>query len=116
METVEYRVRPVERYIVTRFSSVDEASGTVKAGCECLGEFDNPDKAVRAKEAFEAADAAKVRMSSFAIVQRGVEPATQVYYSNTLEEARSFKEQFERLHGGEWRIYAPLAASPCGAD
>ena len=44
METIiEYRVRPVTRYVVTRFSSrLDRHSGQgTSAGCELCGEFDN---------------------------------------------------------------------------
>lgn len=43
-EEVEYRVRPVTRYVVTRFhrqSSGNQASG----GCEAMGEFDNSETA-----------------------------------------------------------------------
>lgn len=36
---VEYRVRPVTRYIVTRFYSNDADRS---AGCETKGEFDSP--------------------------------------------------------------------------
>lgn len=38
LETVEYRVRPVTRYIVTR-----HYSGERCCGCDIKGEFDNPD-------------------------------------------------------------------------
>lgn len=47
MKRVEYRVRPVTRYIVTRFESADRACGS-----ESLGEFDNESGALRAMEAF----------------------------------------------------------------
>lgn len=40
MEKVEYRVRPVTRYIVTRYESTENS-----AGCDPLGEFDNADTA-----------------------------------------------------------------------
>jgi hypothetical protein len=35
---VEYRVRPVTRYIVTRYYTEDK-----QGGCEAKGEFDNPE-------------------------------------------------------------------------
>lgn len=38
---IEYRVRPVTRYVVTRFHSTDAKSGVV----ETKGEFDNADVA-----------------------------------------------------------------------
>jgi hypothetical protein len=40
MKTIEYRVRPVTRYIVTRFTqSVDEERGCCGVGSEVCGEF-----------------------------------------------------------------------------
>ena len=38
METIEYRVRPVTRYIVTRYDANDE---TKSGSCRTLGEYDN---------------------------------------------------------------------------
>lgn len=45
-KTVEYRVRPVTRYHVTRF----ESDGN-KAGVESLGEFDNESQANKVAKA-----------------------------------------------------------------
>jgi len=42
MKTIEYRVRPVTRYIVTRFESEDRMG----ASSSC-GEFDREDEALR---------------------------------------------------------------------
>lgn len=41
MEKIEYRVRPVTRYIVTRSDEVMNEDGTGHGGCQSLGEFDN---------------------------------------------------------------------------
>jgi hypothetical protein len=41
MENIEYRVRPVTRYVVTRYEKVDEGSGGVRT----LGEYDNQEVA-----------------------------------------------------------------------
>lgn len=38
--TIEYRVRPVTRYIVTRYEETERCSG-----CSQHGEFDNPEVA-----------------------------------------------------------------------
>lgn len=38
---VEYRVRPVERYVVTRYHTAAPGDGTAKGGSEVCGEFDN---------------------------------------------------------------------------
>lgn len=40
-KTVEYRVRPVIRYHVTRFESEINENGICSSGCESLGEFDS---------------------------------------------------------------------------
>lgn len=48
---VEYRVRPVIRYHVTRFESDESEIGACGCGLESLGEFDNE------SQAFKIADA-----------------------------------------------------------
>lgn len=50
-KTVEYRVRPVTRYHVTRFESEDNPSGAGRVGCESLGEFDNESQAMKVADA-----------------------------------------------------------------
>lgn len=104
MATVEYRVRPVERYLVTKYTTVNDSTGS----CITLGEYPNAELASEAKSAFESAELAKTRMSEFAIIQHSFNPVTSAYYANTLEEAQSFAEQFASLQGGEWRIYGSL--------
>lgn len=42
---IEYRVRPVTRYIITRFHSETTPTGGSSVGSEMLGEFDNQVKA-----------------------------------------------------------------------
>lgn len=44
-ELIEYRVRPVTRYIVTRFESHDHPDGRSGGGSRPLGEFDSADTA-----------------------------------------------------------------------
>lgn len=41
MKKVEIRVRPVTRYVVTRYTEEHHEAGGVSAGSECLGEFSN---------------------------------------------------------------------------
>lgn len=45
MKTIEYRVRPVTRYIVTRFERQDDNNGLCSGGSEGCGEFDREDSA-----------------------------------------------------------------------
>lgn len=42
---IEYRVRKVERYVVTRWYSADYETGGGEGGCEQRGEFDHADTA-----------------------------------------------------------------------
>lgn len=42
---VEYRVRPITRYVVTRYHEAHEEGGNQACGCETRGEYDNADVA-----------------------------------------------------------------------
>ena len=42
---IEYKVRPVTRYIVTRFETITHPGGAESGGSECKGEFNNLDVA-----------------------------------------------------------------------
>ncbi len=42
MDKIEYRVRPVTRYIITRY---EEGDGGRSCGSSCLGEHDSPEVA-----------------------------------------------------------------------
>lgn len=50
MDKIEYRVRPVTRYVVTRWYSETRGPKFGRTGSECLGEFDNEDAALRVME------------------------------------------------------------------
>lgn len=55
MEKIEYRVRPVTRFVVTRFHQMTTDKGD-SAGCETRGEFDNFDTAHAVAYALADAD------------------------------------------------------------
>jgi hypothetical protein len=86
MLKIEYRVRPVTRYIVTRFHSDYEvyADGDTvcvasrgEAGCETCGEFDNEDMAQRVAEALAGAEPeGEVLVNDAPIVDLKVEVAS----------------------------------------
>lgn len=42
---IEYRVKPVSRYIVTRYESIDHGDGTESGGVEQRGEYENAETA-----------------------------------------------------------------------
>ena len=45
MLKIEYRVRPVTRFVVTRWESEEHGDGTSSGGCSGLGEFDSEETA-----------------------------------------------------------------------
>lgn len=45
MKEVEYKVREIKRYIVTRWESEIHENGNESGGSQGLGEYDNPDDA-----------------------------------------------------------------------
>lgn len=68
MKTIEYRVRPVTRYVVTRFESEsDGPDGRSSTGSECLGEFDNGAMAQRAMNAMSSHEAGRNPISAQAM-------------------------------------------------
>lgn len=50
-KTVEYRVKPVTRYHVTRFESEVHENVSCNGGCESLGEYDNEVQAMKVADA-----------------------------------------------------------------
>lgn len=56
MNIVEYRVRPVVRYIVTKFTAEETAPGCGAVGSSVIGEFENQNRAVLVSEALSRLD------------------------------------------------------------
>lgn len=50
-KTIEYRVRPVTRYIVTRFEHEVHESGSRRGGSSTFGEYDNEGQANKVMQA-----------------------------------------------------------------
>ena len=53
---IEYRVRPVTRYVVTRFYRESMPNGNEQGGCEGCGEFDNMQRANTVAEALHKSE------------------------------------------------------------
>lgn len=53
---IEYRVRPVTRYVVTRYHRESRSNGNESGGCEGCGEFDNMQRANTVAEALHKAE------------------------------------------------------------
>lgn len=66
MRTVEYRVRPVTRYVVTRYQTDTEGA----CGCEAMGEFDNEVKASNAVLAFGDSETIDAQPADVVITNR----------------------------------------------
>lgn len=56
MDKIEYRVRPVTRYIVTRYYQDSTPEGTKSGGCEERGEYGNALTAYEVAYALAKAD------------------------------------------------------------
>jgi hypothetical protein len=70
MKTVEFRVRPVTRYILTRFE--DEQTGKMgRTGSETAGEFDSEILASNAALAFGTAETHLAQPPDKVIIGRG---------------------------------------------
>lgn len=106
---VEYRVRPVQRFVVTHWYSETNADGTHNGGCESLGEFDNAAQAAKVVEAMRNAAQVKLEPSLYAVVQRvKFDLNSMVYYAHSLAEARAAKDDLEAKYGGEFSVFAPV--------
>jgi hypothetical protein len=67
--TIEYRVRPVTRYLVTRYEGADDGNGTGHAGSSCIGEFNNQKSATLVAGALSVADEAAKAAGTLAVVR-----------------------------------------------
>lgn len=107
MKTTEIRVRPVIRHAVTRFTADQQGN----AASECLGEFGNESYAEEVAEALRAAHKPK----QYAIVERGFEVATRVWYAEERAEAEAYRQQLQDHFGSEFRIYDREVTDPVSA-
>lgn len=78
--TIEYRVRPVTRYLVTRFHGEESEDGrSASGGSSCMGEFDNQKSAALVAGALSVADEAAKTAGTLAVVRyEPSEPAPPV--------------------------------------
>jgi hypothetical protein len=108
MTTVEIRVRPVIRHIVTRYTAATPLPPGVhgdgpRGSLETLGEFDNEDQA----ELVAAALRAKATQHAYAIVQETMgEIGAHVYYAYDEAEAAQRKADLEADGTQTYRIYS----------
>lgn len=107
MEHVEFRVRPVIRHVVTRFSSRNDGEG-VSASCGPLGEFDNEGYADIVVEALRERVAPRV----YAVVQETLGDETAiVHYAYDEAQADARKQDLEQRTGKSFRIYSRIKES-----
>ena len=112
MATVEYRVRPVERYVVTKYTTVNDSTGS----CVTLGEFPNLETATTVKHAFEYSAGncppkpteclpPSLDQRKFAVICHGFDVQTMVFYATGKDQAERTKEVSELKYGGEWQLF-----------
>lgn len=108
MVKVEYRVRPVVRYVVTRWHQELDDRGCSGAGCETVGEFPNEEAAECVRNALEAGAKLISASSQYAVVQHSFEPDAKVFYAYGMAEAAQMLHKLNN-EGGSWRIFGPPA-------
>ena len=101
---VEVRVRPVTRYVVTRYESA-HPDGCSYSGSEPLGEFDNERAAERVAAALRDAEGPQGNNGWIVVRAHDYTVETAAYYANDREEAEATKARVEAETGAEWRIY-----------
>jgi uncharacterized protein YtpQ (UPF0354 family) len=99
MKQVEYRVRPVVRYVVTHWYDFGNTGG-----CGPVGEFDNEQAAERVAAALSATDPDSERPNGFLLIQDTHEVETKAFFAHSLTEARELRTKLEDSHGGTWLL------------
>lgn len=104
MNEVEIRVRPVVRYVVTRYAQESMGNGPdgkvrYAARSETLGEFDSE------RYANEVADTMRPRERVFAVVERSLTPECRVFYAYDPGEAAGMATALSEKYGVEFRIF-----------
>lgn len=105
MQVIEYRVRPVVKYQVTRWHQNGNS-----AGCESCGEFSNETQAETARQALVSHDRdyqedIRGEGNPYVIVHYGFsEDAPPVLYASTFKEANDLLEE-QRQKGHSFRLY-----------
>lgn len=102
MSTPEFRVRPVIRHVVTRYTPPDSPE---PASVETLAEFDSEGYAEIVKEAL----AEKVAPREFVIVESTMgEPMARVTYAYSEDEAIQRMAESQAMEGKTYRVYSRI--------
>lgn len=110
MNAVEFRVRTVSRYIVTKYEWPDVPQ--VTAGKSSLiGEFDSTPMAEAVATALhESTPNSRLSMDTqreyVVVAVHTYKVDTLAYFAHSLKEAEQIKEKAESDHGTEFRIYS----------
>jgi hypothetical protein len=136
MQTNEFRVRPVQRFQLTHYQESENASS-----CRTVGEFPSVESAEEVGVALQALVPGSVlttidgrqasyppkalvaamavavgqeapELMEFVVVQRGFDIDTRAYYADNEPMALSMKEQAEKEHGTEFRIFSRPVTDP----
>ncbi len=108
-ETLEYRVKPVTRYIVTRYHSyTEDQPGCGGAGSSVVGEFDNEATAENIRATLAEQEHQRRRLQDmrqpWICFERTHEIGAKVYYCDSEEQALRQAAEFSAEFGTEWRI------------
>jgi hypothetical protein len=116
-KTLEIRVRPVTRYVVTRYESDGLPRGA--ASCGTLGEFDSPARADEVALAIRASEPHARVVTSDGTVHGPVElqfvitkvntfdVQNEVYFASTAEEAAAQVSKLAATHAeAQWQVFS----------
>jgi hypothetical protein len=116
-KTLEIRVRPVTRHVVTRYESDGLPRGV--ASCGTLGEFDSPARADEVALAIRASEPNARVVTSDGVVYDPIEQEfiitrvntfevqNEVYFANSPEEAMVLLAKLSHVPDGrDWRVFS----------
>lgn len=107
MSKIEYRVRPVIRYVVTRFFQ-DERG----ASSNVIGEFDSETWAERVKDACEYTDGRVDARCEYVVVRAEFDAPTEAMYAYGIAEAKDMARKMAASSGKEWRYFRRETSDP----
>lgn len=97
---IEYKVRPVTRFVVTRYHQ-NEAS----AGVETCGEFDNARQAGLVAGALAANDDGNVQKQYVIVGIHTFQVENKAYFAESRAEAEQILLDAEATHGMSFQIF-----------
>lgn len=98
---IEYKVRPVVRYIVTRYESEEQGTGSSVT----LGEYPNEEIAEKVCSVLESAECPEPPASYVVVGKHFFTPDNIALFAYSQEEAVMRKAEAEARYGKEFQVF-----------